>query len=119
MAENDYERGGRSLERLQRAVDQHVPGTLISVTRTELERLINRQREQFSEKPDMVNHPPHYADRKYEVIDVIEDTLTPEEFRGFLKGNALKYLLREGRKKGTRDIDKAGWYRQKLQEFGK
>lgn len=73
------------------------------------------QMEVFPEQPDMVNRPPHYADRKYEVIDVLEDALTPEEFRGFLKGNALKYLLREGRKAGTPDVGKAGWYQQRLE----
>lgn len=66
---------------------------------------------------DFVNQPPHYADRRFETIDVIEDALTPEEFRGFLKGNALKYMLREGRKGGTDDVGKARWYQDRLKGF--
>lgn len=67
--------------------------------------------------PDMVNQPPHYACRKFETIEVLRDALTPEEFRGFLKGNALKYQLREGRKPGAdQDVQKAEWYVKKLIE---
>ena len=33
-----------------------------------------------------------------ESVDVIKATLTPEEFRGWLKGNAMKYLFRLGKK---------------------
>jgi len=67
---------------------------------------------------EQVNHPSHYADREYETIDVIKDTMTTEEFRGFLKGNAMKYLSREGRKPGAvEDIDKSLWYLNELKEF--
>lgn len=33
-----------------------------------------------------------------EAIDVIKQILTPEEYKGFLKGNILKYQLRLGKK---------------------
>lgn len=64
---------------------------------------------------DPVNRPAHYADTKIEVIDYIEDKLSPEEFRGFCKGNALKYISRAG-KKGDADEDfrKAAWYLDRL-----
>ncbi|HCR1107399.1 TPA: DUF3310 domain-containing protein [Klebsiella aerogenes] len=63
---------------------------------------------------DMVNRPPHYqseSESGIECIEAIEAALSPEEFRGYLKGNALKYIWREG-KKGNRaqDINKAVWY---------
>lgn len=56
--------------------------------------------------PDMVNEPPHYKGGKFECIDVIEDFGL-----GFHLGNAVKYILRAG-KKGDRveDIRKAIWY---------
>ncbi len=56
--------------------------------------------------PDFVNHPPHYKGKKFESIDIIEDFDL-----GFHLGNAIKYILRAG-KKGDRveDIRKAIWY---------
>ena len=48
---------------------------------------------------DPVEKPMHYAAGSVECIDAIEAQLTPEEFRGYLKGNIAKYMWRE-RKKG-------------------
>ena len=60
---------------------------------------------------DNVNSPRHYATGDIECIDAIEAALTPEEFRGFCKGNALKYLWRCDRKgKPVEDREKAIWY---------
>lgn len=39
-----------------------------------------------------------------ETLDIIRAKLTPEEYRGYLKGNALKYLCRAGFK-GCEDRD--------------
>jgi hypothetical protein len=68
-------------------------------------------------KADMVNHPPHYKAGGIETIDFIEAKLTREEFIGYLKGNALKYASRIG-KKGAPDIDagKMAWYATKLRD---
>ena len=65
---------------------------------------------------DPVNHPTHYKlFPGQEAIDIIQAALTPEEFRGYLKGNALKYRLRAGNKDDLQqDIDKAEWYRNRL-----
>ena len=57
---------------------------------------------------DPVNNPPHYTQGELEVIDILQDKLTPEEFEGFLKGNVLKYTFREGIKNGTEDMKKGG-----------
>lgn len=59
---------------------------------------------------DMVNQPAHYTAGDIECIDAIQAALTPEEFRGYLKGNALKYVWRERHKGGTESIAKANWY---------
>ena len=40
-------------------------------------------------KPDQVNHPPHYQRDGIECIQAIEAALTPEEFRGYCKGNVM------------------------------
>jgi hypothetical protein len=45
-----------------------------------------------------------------ECIDAIRAALTPEEFRGFCKGNILKYVWREKHKAGDIDLGKAGDY---------
>ena len=57
---------------------------------------------------DPVNHPAHYTDGKYEVIDFIESWTL-----GFHYGNAVKYISRAGKKdpaKKREDLEKAIWY---------
>ena len=63
---------------------------------------------------DVVNSPPHYRQGGIECIDAIEAALTPEEFRGYCKGNALKYIWRERHKGGGESLLKAAWYLAKL-----
>lgn len=66
--------------------------------------------------PDFVNSPPHYRQGDIECIDAIKAQLTPEEFRGYCKGNAAKYLWRCEHKGGKQDIEKSAWYISKLLE---
>ena len=63
---------------------------------------------------DMVNSPPHYNNAGIECIEAIEAALTPEEFRGYCKGNNLKYTWRERYKNKTEDLEKAAWYLDRL-----
>tara|TARA_Y100000361_G_scaffold104242_1_gene93975 strand:+ start:5246 stop:5470 length:225 start_codon:yes stop_codon:yes gene_type:complete len=63
---------------------------------------------------DMVNSPPHYNDGDIECIDAIEASMTQQAFRGYLKGNMLKYIWRYENKGGKQDLDKANWYLTKL-----
>ena len=63
---------------------------------------------------DMVNHPGHYTHGKIEVIRIMEDQLTPEEYRGYAKGQVLKYITREKYKNGFEDLKKAQWYLNRL-----
>lgn len=58
----------------------------------------------------------HYLDMPIQPWAVMESVLTPEEFRGFLKGNIIGYTMRHGRKEGTDDAGKARHYMQKLAE---
>lgn len=58
--------------------------------------------------PDPVNHPAHYTTGKIECIDFIEDKQL-----GFHLGNAVKYIVRAGKKdpsKTIEDLEKAAWY---------
>ena len=59
------------------------------------------------EKPDMVDSPPHYTRGGIECKDAIKAALTPDEYRGWIKGNAMAYIWRERFKNGQEDIDKA------------
>lgn len=69
-------------------------------------------------KFDKVNSPNHYKLRglDIEAIDVIRGALTEDEFRGFCKGNVLKYTIREGHKNGDEDLKKAKKYLEFLEE---
>ena len=63
---------------------------------------------------DPIN-PQHYKQYAVEVIDLIQQALTPEEFKGYLKGNMLKYRFRAGYKKDREeDLKKSNWYQDKL-----
>ena len=64
-------------------------------------------RHMIAEDVNMVNHPPHYTSKKYEVIDILEE---------FFKDDPLlwqcgKYLLR-CKEKGNmkQDLSKMLWY---------
>jgi hypothetical protein len=63
---------------------------------------------------DPVHAPAHYTTGGIEVIDILRAKLTPEEFRGFLKGNVIKYTLRAEHKNGAQDYQKGEWYAQRL-----
>ena len=64
---------------------------------------------------DAVNSPAHYNYGKVECIEAIEESMTPEAFKGYLKGNTMKYLWRYERKgKQQQDLQKAQWYLNKL-----
>lgn len=65
---------------------------------------------------DNVNHPAHYGQGKIEAIEYIEDSLTKEEFIGYLRGNIAKYNHRWRYKNGKEDLYKAKWYLNKLIE---
>lgn len=57
-------------------------------------------------RKDMVKHPTHYQGKQFEVIDIIEDFGL-----GFCLGNAIKYILRAGKKENReKDLRKAIWY---------
>ena len=63
---------------------------------------------------DQVNHPPHYTQGGIECIDAIEAAMSVEEFRGYLRGNIMKYVWRIHHKGGVLDGQKAQWYLNKL-----
>jgi len=68
---------------------------------------------------ESVNHPDHYNRSGIETITIIEMLLTEEEYRGFLKGNILKYRERAPYKgNAEEDYKKAKWYFDELMTIG-
>lgn len=58
----------------------------------------------------------HYKNMDVQPWDVMESVLTHEEFVGFLKGNIIKYAMRQGRKDSD-DAGKCEHYQMKLAEI--
>ena len=59
---------------------------------------------------DNVSSPSHYTEGEIETIDFIRDKLSQEEFKGYIKGNVIKYITREAHKGKYEDLQKAEWY---------
>ena len=60
---------------------------------------------------DPVNHPSHYTQGGKEVIEIIQEVCSIDEFIGYCKGNILKYLARRNFKGFYKqDLRKADWY---------
>ena len=70
---------------------------------------------------DAIN-PDHYKTGDVECIDAIQECMSSAAFKGYLKGNCMKYLWRYETKHSDRpveDLQKAEWYLSKLlQEVG-
>jgi hypothetical protein len=64
---------------------------------------------------DQVNSPAHYTAGGIETIDYMRAKASLEEFRGYLRLSALKYLSRAGLKgDAVTDLKKAAWYINRL-----
>ena len=59
----------------------------------------------------------HYTSKDVQPWEAMEAWMTEEQFKGFLKGNVIKYLARCDDKGGKIDLEKAGHYLDKLLEF--
>ena len=64
---------------------------------------------------DPVDQPDHYNTGAIEAIEAIKASMHPQEFRGYLKGNVMKYIWRyEYKGKPVEDLRKARWYLERL-----
>ena len=52
----------------------------------------------------------HYKQGNIECIDAIKASMSYEAFKGFLKGNVMKYVWRHAHKGGVADLLKAQEY---------
>ena len=70
------------------------------------------------DEEDMVGAPKHYNTGNIECIEAIEESMSSVAYKGYLKGNCMKYLWRYDYKgKSVEDLQKAGWYLNKLTEM--
>lgn len=68
------------------------------------------------DEKDMVDRPAHYTYGGIECIDAMKAMMSREEYRGYLRGAAFKYLWRYPYKgKPSEDLRKAMWYLHRLQ----
>jgi len=67
--------------------------------------------EPLSIKDDMVNHPGHYAKGGgIECVEAIKASMSSDAFKGYLKGNVMKYVWRYENKGKLEDLQKANVY---------
>lgn len=62
----------------------------------------------------------HYKALAIEPLEIMRGMMTPIEYKGFLKGNIIKYSIRQGNKKGEsaeKDAAKCREYIRLLNEF--
>ena len=62
----------------------------------------------------LVNNNIHY-DPLHQPIETMQANMTPEAFRGYLRGNIIKYTCRMGRKDGEAELKEA----KKIQDYAK
>jgi hypothetical protein len=58
----------------------------------------------------------HYRSKEIQPWDAMEAWMSPEQFRGYLRGNIIKYIARCDDKGGREDLQKAQHYLAKLLE---
>ena len=72
------------------------------------------------EEQDAVAKPYHYNTGNIECIEAIEESMSEFAFKGYLKGNCMKYLWRYETKHSDdplQDLKKAEWYLSRLIEL--
>lgn len=90
------------------------PQILGDIIREQME--INRIMEEDQKANDIQAGGSHYKEMAVQPWTVMQHILTEEEFIGYLKGNIIKYGMRQGRKDSP-DADKCQHYIKKLEEY--
>ena len=83
-------------------------------------KAIDEANAKAKEEFDNVNHPSHYNEWSYEVIDMMEKIYGAEATALWCEMTAYKYAMRMGFKPTDsiqQDIDKRNWYLNKAKEL--
>ena len=82
------------------------------------DNLIIDKDKKMLEEEDAVNSSNRYNTGNIECIDAIEDSMSPAAFKGYLKGNCMKYLwCYDYKSKPVEDLKKVDWYLSRLIEM--
>jgi len=94
----------KNLEK-QKSLDDVTPEEWNKVSKTAVGKLYHPE-----DKHNPVTQPDHYNKGAIEAIEAIKASMHPQEYKGYLKGNCLKYLWRYEYKNGVEDLRKARVY---------
>ena len=94
----------KNLEK-QKSLDDVTPEEWDKVSKTAVGKLYHPE-----DKHNPVTQPDHYNKGAIEAIEAIKASMHPQEYKGYLKGNCLKYLWRYEYKNGIEDLKKAQVY---------
>ena len=94
----------KNLEK-QKSLDDVTPEEWNRVSKTAVGKLYHPE-----DKHNPVTQPDHYNKGAIEAIEAIKASMHPQEYKGYLKGNCLKYLWRYEYKNGIEDLKKAQVY---------
>ena len=83
---------------------------LSHATPSEWDKATSKLRNKDTVSNDPVAQPDHYNKGAIEAIEAIKASMHPTEYKGYLKGNCLKYLWRYEYKNGIEDLKKAQVY---------
>lgn len=95
------------------------PKTKVDLSQQALEKCLSDIRSMAEDRNVVMNRQVggnHYANKTIQPWAAMQSWMSKEEFVGFLRGNALKYLARCNDKGGVEDIKKAQHYIDKLIE---
>ena len=99
----------KPVEAPKRAIDETLMKVYLDMAEAEMNPFDD------DEEQDVVNNPDHYNTGNIECIDAIEESMSSVAFKGYLKGNCMKYLWRYDYKgKQVEDLQKAQWYLARL-----
>lgn len=69
----------------------------------------------MNKKNDVIEHPSHYTAGSVECIDAIDSAVTGlAGYQAVYTAQVIKYVYRWKRKNGIEDLEKAGWYLNRL-----
>lgn len=88
-----------------KSLDDATPKEWDKVSKTATGKLAHPQ-----DQHNPVTQPDHYNKGAIEAIEAIKASMHPQEYKGYLKGNCLKYLWRYEYKNGVEDLKKAQVY---------
>ena len=90
---------------MKMSIDEATPEEWNTSSKTTYNKLYHPQ-----DVNNPVTQPDHYNRGAIEAIEAIKASMHPQEYKGYLKGNCLKYLWRYEYKNGLEDLKKAKVY---------